>query len=600
MVIRPTALAPRRTSVLRGVAFGALAVLVWALGSATTLPAPRVTTISIVGTTDLHGRVFADRGRGGLALFGGFVKNLRTARAADGGAVLLLDAGDTFQGGIESNLSEGSLVVDAYNALNYTALAVGNHDFEFGALDAAAPGDRGNSEVADPRGALKAAAARARFPFLAANLRDDATGRLVDWPNVRPSVLIEIAGIKVGLVGVMTFDALTKTLAANVGGLSTDPLVPAIVDQATRLRAGRADLVIVVSHAGGRCERFDDPGDLSSCDGDAEIFDVARRLPAGLVDVIVAGHTHGRVAHTVAGVPIVQAGSWGQAFSRVDVTIDRATRQVTATRLFAPRELCEWEEATTASCNPPSGGVAPRYEGRAVSVDSAVEAAMAPGLARVREIRAAPLGITLETPLARTPHPESALANLFADALRDGTPGAEAGVSYGAGGGGLRADLPAGPLLAGAFYDVFPFDNRVERVSLTGAQLRTVLTDQLRRRGRVTGLSGLRAEVSCVGGEIDVHVVRDSGRPIGLTERIVIAAPEYFAARALGTPAPLTAGEGAAPRPTTDLPLVREVVAHWITSRASPLRQEQFFDAARPRWRFTPGASPCLSSGNRG
>jgi len=299
-----------------------------------------------------------------------------------------------------------------------------------------------------------------------------------------------------------------------------------------------------------------------------------------------------------AGVPVVQAGSWGHAFGRVDVTIDRATRHVTGTRLFAPRELCEWEEATTARCNPPSGGVAPRYEGRAVSVDSAVEAAMAPGLSRVREIRAAPLGVTLETRLSRTPHPESALANLFADALRDGTPGAEAAVSYGAGGGGLRADLPAGPLLAGALYDVFPFDNRVVRVTLTGAQIRTILTDQLRRRGRVTGLSGLRAEVSCVRGEIGVHLVRDSGRAIGSTERIVVAAPD-FAVRALGAPASLAAVEGTMPRPT-DLPLVREVVADWLKSRSSPLRQEQFFDAASPRWRFAAGASLCDGSGNRG
>src|SRR5262245_21146365 len=79
---------------------------------------PDVITLSIVGTTDVHGRVFVDeQGRGGLPLLGGFVKNLRKAREADGGAVMLLDAGDTFQGGIESNLSEGGLAVDAYNAL---------------------------------------------------------------------------------------------------------------------------------------------------------------------------------------------------------------------------------------------------------------------------------------------------------------------------------------------------------------------------------------------------------------------------------------------------------------------------------------------------
>ena len=70
-------------------------------------------TISIVGTTDLHGRIFPDDARGGLALLGGYLANLRAARAAGDGAVLLLDSGDTYQGAIESNLSEGAAVIDA-------------------------------------------------------------------------------------------------------------------------------------------------------------------------------------------------------------------------------------------------------------------------------------------------------------------------------------------------------------------------------------------------------------------------------------------------------------------------------------------------------
>jgi 2',3'-cyclic-nucleotide 2'-phosphodiesterase (5'-nucleotidase family) len=80
-----------------------------------------------------------DRGRGSLVVLGGYIDNLRAARAADGGAVLLLDAGDTFQGGIESNLSEGAIVVDAYNAMGYSALAIGNHDFDFGPVDPRKP-----------------------------------------------------------------------------------------------------------------------------------------------------------------------------------------------------------------------------------------------------------------------------------------------------------------------------------------------------------------------------------------------------------------------------------------------------------------------------
>ena len=84
-----------------------------------------------------------------------------------------------------------------------------------------------------------------------------------------------MAGIKVGIVGVMTIDALRSTIAANVQGLRIAPLEATIAAEAAKLRTGGAELVIVASHAGGRCDRFDQPADLSSCDEDSEIFQVA-------------------------------------------------------------------------------------------------------------------------------------------------------------------------------------------------------------------------------------------------------------------------------------------------------------------------------------
>src|SRR5687768_348374 len=114
------------------------------------------TTISIVGTNDLHGGVLPVDGRGGLALLGGYVDNLRAARARDGGAVLLIDAGDMWQGTLESNTFEGASVVAAYNALGYTAAAIGNHEFDFGPVG---PASIPSTPADDPRGALKARAA---------------------------------------------------------------------------------------------------------------------------------------------------------------------------------------------------------------------------------------------------------------------------------------------------------------------------------------------------------------------------------------------------------------------------------------------------------
>ena len=473
--------------------WAAAAVLVAGTVWATQRPAPDVSdttgrvTLSIVGTTDLHGRVFPRDGLGGLAQLGGYLRNLRAARSVDGGAVLLLDAGDTFQGGIESNLSEGVLVVDAYNALGYDALAVGNHEFDYGALDGVSEDD----EPPDMRGALKAAAARAKFPFLAANLVDEATGRPVAWPSVRPSTIVNTVGLRVGIVGVMTHDALTKTLAANVLGLRTAALAPTVETEAKQLRQRGATVVVVLAHAGGWCARFDDPADLSSCDDDAEIFQLARQLPTGLVDAIVAGHTHAAVAHQVGGIPIVQAYSLGRAFARLDLTVERGGRVMSA-RVFAPQILCA-AVGPERSCM--AGGTAPApYEGAAIEPDPSVMAAMQPELERVNRWRETPLGIALETPLVRNRDGlESPLGNLYADALRAAVPGADVAIGMGARRGGLRADLPAGILTRGPLYDTFPFDNRVVVLALTGAQLRQALAREVARRG-----GGSRACQGCV------------------------------------------------------------------------------------------------------
>ena len=384
--------------------------------------------------------------------------------------MLLIDAGDTFQAGIESNLSEGALVVDAYQALGYTAAVIGNHEFDFGPIDK--PGAR-QSLGADPRGAIKAAAARARFPFLAANLVDDATGRLVDWPNVHASVLVEAAGIKVGIVGVMSIDALRATLPVNVQGLRVAPLAAAVAAEAAKLRAAGARVVIVGAHAGGACDELDDPADLSSCDPSSEIFQLARALPKGLVDAIAAGHTHQAVAHDVEGIAIVQAYAQGRAFGRVDLAFDRKTQRVVQHAIFAPRDVCAAPDPETLTCEPRSESSEPlppaRYEGREVTPDAAVAAAMAPELERVRALQAATLGVILDTPILRARDAESPLGNLFADAQRERT-GADVAINNNVR-GGLRADLPQGPLTLGRLYDAFPFDNRLVTVTLTGAEL---------------------------------------------------------------------------------------------------------------------------------
>ena len=488
---------------------------------------PATITISIVGTNDLHGGILQRGDRGGLALLGGYVSNLRAARARDGGAVLLIDAGDMFQGTLESNLNEGAAVIAAYNALGYTAAAVGNHDFDFGPTGPAStpqqPGD-------DPRGALRARAAEASFPLLAANLIDTATGRPVEWRNVRPTTMVTAAGLRIGIVGAITEEALSVTAAAHTSGLAVAPLAETIVAAATRLRADGASVVVVAAHAGGDCQSVASATDLSSCDMAAEIVRVARSLPPGLVDVIVGGHSHDLMGHQIEGVAISEAYSAGRAFGRVDVIVDRATKRVLERRSFAPRDLCARVDPGTTNCAPDSVGsarVPAEYEGAPVTPDPAIAKVIDPAVEAAVTLKKSLVGIALGTPVRIADTGNSPLGNLFADAYLAAVPGADVAINNTD--GGLRTDLPAGPLTYGAVFEVMPFDNRVVALRLTGAELRTVLETQLRAGAPLVGLAGLRARVTCRGGSIDVALLRPGGARVRDAEPLLVATTDFLA-----------------------------------------------------------------------
>jgi 5'-nucleotidase len=529
---------------------------------------PARLTISLVGTNDLHGRIEA------LPPFGGYLANLRRARARDGGAVLLVDAGDMFQGTLPSNLNEGAAVVRAYNALGYTAAALGNHEFDFGPVGPAVvtqrPGD-------DPRGALRARATEASFPFLDANLVETTTGAPPAWKNVVPDVLVDVAGLKIGVVGVATASTPRTTLAANFGGLAMKPLAPAIAAAAADLHRRGATVVLAAAHAGSACKRFDEPEHLDSCELDGEIFQVARELAASgaVVDAIVAGHTHEGVAHRVSGIPIVEAFANGRDFSRIDLTIDRATGRAIDARIFPPQRICE-----PARCN----GEA--YEGAPVVPDAAVEAAIAPALNIARAQREQKLGVTVVAPIKRAQKVESPLGDLFADLMRAARPGADVALTNG---GGLRADLPAGPLTYGRLFEAAPFDNRFATILVSGAELTEAVARNLGRDNGIVSLSGVRAEARCKDGALAVSLFRSDGRPIAAKARLTLVTSDFLA----------TGGDGLFSQETKqrakldDGPPIRDAMANLLRARKTPLIPDDraLFDPARPRIAY-PGPRP--------
>ncbi len=556
-------------------------LLAVALGTACASTPDQPITLSIVGTTDVHGSMSDRDGRGGLPLFGGYVDNLRAARAADGGGVLLVDAGDMFQGTLESNVTEGAAMVAAYNALGYTAAAIGNHEFDFGP---SGPPVTPASAADDAQGALKARAAEARFPFLAANVVDTATRAPIAWPNVSPSTLVTVAGVQVGIVGVTAGNTPQTTISANLRGLEVTPLAPAIGREAAALRARGAAVVIVTAHAGGRCADFTQSLDASSCDQSAEIVAVANALPAGLVDVIIGGHTHNMMAHRINGVNIMQAGASGVAFVRADVRVNRASNSVAGVTLFAPHQVCARADPSTSRCDAASTKdvalLPSQYEGRPVLAKAAVVTAMQPALARVETVKQAPVGVRLAATFPRVRLAESALGNMFADAVREAMRGDVAMLN----GGGIRTDLPGGMLTYGQLYETFPFENRLVVIELTGAQLTKVLANNLAPAGavgQIVSISGVQVTAACTAGTLRVTLARTSGRPIGGAERLRVVLTDFVLAGGDAILAPVEPVDSTVP---PDAPLMRDVIAMWLAGRGGELRTEQFLPPDQRRW----------------
>jgi 5'-nucleotidase len=373
--------------------------------------------------------------------------------------------------------------------------------------------------------------------------------------------------VVIGVIGVTTEQTLTTTIAANVSDLAMRPLLDAVTEHAATLRAAGTELVLVAAHAGGRCARFEDPSDLTSCDDDEEIMALARSLPAGAVDVIVAGHTHQGMAHLVNDVAIVESFSYGRAFGRVDVTIDLASHRVLAREIQPPTELCRGEACADV-----------RYEGRAITPDPRVARAVEAATVRAAALRAEAVGVTLTTEVTRSGSEESALGNLFTDLMRAARPDADVALYNG---GGLRADLPAGPLVYGAFYEALPFDNRFAHVHMTAGDLARMLERNATHDTSFLSISGVRAQLRCEHGELVATLRREDGRALADDEEIDVVVSDFLATGGDGVLSEVRGREGA--MRLEDDPPLRDAMVEVLRTRGGSLSESSLLDPAHPR-----------------
>ncbi len=374
------------------------------------------TKLVILHTNDVHGYAQSADGVLGVAA----VAQLKADYQAEGYDVLLLDSGDALQGNSFVNDSQGSIVPDFMNAAGYDAMALGNHEFDYGA------------DVLQKR--MEACG----FPVLGANVTVDATGERFAQSN---TVFTLSDGTKVGVFGIVTPEAKTKSSPRNTAGLSIaqgDDLFACVQEQVDDLHAQGCTQVVCLGHLG------DVPAVVPNT-----AADVVQHTTG--IDVFIDGHDHEVENRTVE---------------------DRAGRKVliveTGCYLASVGVLtCEngrWAESLVTAGS---------YDGADEDVARMIDAEAADEDARMSQVVAT---TPFELDGGRYPgnrDRETNYGDLSADAyLWEATQvGGAAPDAAIVNGGNVRATVQPGDITLRAVHDTMPFGSQLCAIEVTGAQL---------------------------------------------------------------------------------------------------------------------------------
>lgn len=253
-----------------------------------------IVVIDFYSINDLHGKFCDADGQPGVDELGTYFE----LRGLEDEHIVLLSAGDMWQGSAESVLTSGAIMVDWMNELGFVAMTLGNHEFDWGEDPI-----RANTQIAD-------------FPFLAINVYNYSTGKRADYCT--PSIMVERGDIKIGIIGAIgdCYSSISSDMVTDVYFKVGDELTSLVQDEATKLRENGADIIIYSIHddTNGGNTNYDDA------------------LSNGYVDVVFEGHSHqAYVKNDSNGVVHIQGGGENYGLSHVEITINSLTgnKQIT-------------------------------------------------------------------------------------------------------------------------------------------------------------------------------------------------------------------------------------------------------------------------------
>jgi len=240
-------------------------------------------TLEFYALNDFHGKFLYNESykEPGISKIGKFVQE---KRKKDPENTFLISSGDMFQGGPESNITYGQIVVDAMNALEFDAMTLGNHEFDWG------------EEV------ISELSSNMNFPLLANNVFYKETSKRPDW--IKPYTIVQKEGIKVGIIGSIMPGIETSIISTISSNFLYKQNIEEIKNNAKELRNQNCDIVVLSVH-----------------DGEAERY----RELVGVVDAIFLGHEHDRIegylTTTTTKLPYIEGGCDGKYLSNISLEL---------------------------------------------------------------------------------------------------------------------------------------------------------------------------------------------------------------------------------------------------------------------------------------
>jgi len=402
--------------------------------------------IVILHTNDEHGALLPSESEdfleGGAAYCAASWLRKGCDPNAPQGNVLLLSSGDNWTGQAISTWFHGQSTIEVMNAMGYKASVVGNHDLDAG------------QEVLQER------IREAHFPYLAANLYRQGTEELVDW--VKPYLIVEVNGVKVGIIGLALKETPDVTAAKHLEGLAFGDYEPALRHWVPVVRAQGAEIIVVEAHI---C-----PQDLAP---------LAKKVKDLGIALFEGGHCHQAAVTSVGGTLITAASSYWRDYVLTRLTYDTTTGKVVKSEQELVDVLYPKAASPASASEPVVQGIITKWDERTQTMLGEVIGYTATGL---RKGSAALHNLLTDSWLWAYPQADVAMSNL----------------------GGFRQDLASGEITARDIVSVLPFENELYELEVKGKDI----LHALKTSGEPLVLGGIRRE-----GEDKVILLKD-GSPL--------------------------------------------------------------------------------------